>query len=435
MKKLLKILSMIIIVLVSVFVIKFYFYKTHSKIKVQIKDVTLSCNLKYRGLKGAVDFVVDEKGTYYIAYKNRIQIIKSDGESYDILKNLSLNIYSMDYYKGNLYYSSDDKVYCYSIEKGENSVLISGMPNYGDYKDSVLKVKGGYIYVSIGAATNSAVVGDDNIWIKNNLYAHDVTPIDLTLKGINFGREKRGAFQSYNTQSVKGQIIPKHFPGNASVIVYDLADGSSETFASGIRNVTGMDFTSDGKFICAIGGMENRGSRPVIGDTDYIYEIKKGVWYGWPDYSGGDPVTSPKFKSIKNSPLQFVLDNHPNANPPAPLYQHKAVGAIGKLTIDTEGVLNQKDSIFFYDKSDSIIYSFRGIGSPMEEIKFNSNSQISNIKIFNRELLALDENEGYLYSISRGKINEHIKASKNIYPYLIFVSVLGVILILKIQIQ
>ncbi|WP_373844464.1 hypothetical protein [Clostridium sp.] len=435
MKRLLKILFVIAFVILSGSMLKGYFYRTHSKIDVKIKDVTLSCNLKYRGLKGAVDFVEDEKGNYYIAYKDRIQIIKNHGESYNILKDSKLNISSLDYYKGNLYYSSLDKVYSYSVEKNKNSILVSGMPNYGDYKDSLIRIRNGYMYISIGAATNSAVVGEDNGWVRDNLYGHDVTPADITLKGINFGKEKRGAFQSYNTQSVQGQIIPKHFPGNASIIIYNLIKGTSETFAWGIRNVNGMDFTSEGKFICSLGGMENRGSRPVIGDMDYIYEIKKGVWYGWPDYSGGDPVISPKFKSVKNSPLQFILAIHPSTNPPAPMYQHKTVGTMGSLAVDREGDLSPKNCIFFWDKSDSIIYSFRGAGSPMEEIKFNDKTEISSIKIFDKELLALDENEGYLYSINKGKIDEYVKLDRNIYPYLIFLSILCVILILKIQIQ
>lgn len=435
MKKLVKILFVIAIIILSGIMLKSYFYKTHSKIKIEIKDVTLSCNLKYRGLKGAVDFVKDEKGNYYIAYKNSIQVIKTQGQSYDVLKDSNLNIYSLDYYKGNLYYSSGDKVYCYSLQNNKNSILISGMPNYGDYKDSLIRVKDGYIYISIGAATNSSVIGEDNVWVKNNLYAHDVTPADIVLKGVNFGKENRGAFQSYNTQSVQGQVIPKHFPGNASIITYNLSQGSSDTFAWGIRNVKGMDFTSEGKLICTVGGMENRGSRPIIGDNDYIYQIKKGVWYGWPDYSGGDPVTSPKFKSIKNSPLQFVLAVHPSTNPPAPLYQHKTVGTMGALAVDKEGVLNKKNCIFFWDNLDNMIYSFKGIGSPMDEINFNGKVKISSMKIFNKELLILDENNGYLYSIDKGEISNYIKVYHNIYPYLIFLCILGIILILKIQIQ
>ncbi|MEY7999900.1 hypothetical protein AB8U03_06775 [Clostridium sp. Mt-5] len=433
MKKLLKILSMLVIISAAAFMIQLYFNKTHPKIQIELKDNALSCGLKYSGLKDSVDFTKDEKDNYYIAYKNRIQIIESNGKSYDILKDSNLDIYSIDYFKNNLYYSSGDKIYCYNINQGRNIVLIKDIPNYGDYKDSLLRVNEDYIYISIGAATNSAVVGEDNKWIKNNFYAHDITPEDITLRGINFGKYKRGAFQSYNTKSLKGQIVPQHFPGNASIIIYNLKNGSSETFAWGIRNIEGMDFTSKSGLICDVGGMENRGSRPVIGDTDYIYEIKKGMWYGWPDYSGGDPVTSPKFKSVKGSPLQFILDNHPSTNPPAPLYQHKTVGTMGALAVDVNGDLKSRDCIFFYDKSDNMIYSFRGAGSPLAEIKFKGNSKISSMKVYNKSLLTLDGRDGYLYSIKRGKINVNPSMDKNIYLYSLLAAILGIILILKSQ--
>lgn len=433
MKKLLKVLSMLVLISASVFAIQFYFDKTHPKIQVELKDNVLSCSLKYSGLKNSVDFTVDEKNNYYIAYKNKIQIIKENGKSYDIFKDPELDIHSIDYFKNNLYYSSKDKIYCYNMKQNKNTVLLDNLPNYGDYKDSLLKVRGEYIYISIGAATNSAVVGDDNKWVKKNFYAHDVTPEDITLRGINFGKYKRGAFQSYNTKSLKGQIVPQHFPGNASVIVYNIKNDSSETFAWGIRNIGGMDFTSNNKLICSVGGMENRGSRPVIGDTDYIYDIEKSIWYGWPDYSGGDPVTSPKFKSVKGSPLQFILDNHPSTNPPAPLYQHKSVGTIGTLAVDANGDLKSRDCIFFYDNSDNMIYSFRGAGSPLAEVKFKDISKISSIKIYDKSLLTLDGESGYLYSIKRGKINVKPEVNKSIYLYLLLTVILGIILILKNQ--
>ena len=35
--------------------------------------------------------------------------------------------------------------------------------------------------------------------------------------------------------------------------------------------------------------------RGIKNDRDYIYEINGDRWYGWPDYSGGDPITSPRF--------------------------------------------------------------------------------------------------------------------------------------------
>ncbi|QXE17523.1 hypothetical protein [Clostridium sp. 001] len=433
MKKIIKILFTTTVVFVLTFVIVNYFSKTHYKVEIQMKDNNLSYDLKYSRLKGAVDFTKDEKQNYYIAYSNRIQIIKDSGKSYDILKNSNLNIHSMDYYKGNLYYSSGDSIYCYNMNEGKNTILIKGLPNYGDYKDSLVKVSNACLYISIGSATNSGVVGDDNKWVNGNLYAHDMSPENITLRGINFGKSKTGAFQSYNTKSIKGQIVPAHFPGNACIIIYNLESGTSDTFAWGIRNVTGMGFTDSSKLICAVGGMENRGSRPVIGDTDYIYEVKKGRWYGWPDYSGGDPVTSPKFKSVKNSPLQFILDNHPTTNPQAPIYQHKTVSSIGTLAVDSKGDLNDRNCIFFYDNIDNIVYSFRGTGLPEEKVKFSERTKISSIKIYDKSLLLLDGKEGYLYSIKRGKIKKVSEINKNIYPYILMTTVLGIILILKVQ--
>lgn len=433
MKKIINILFTIVVILTLDFIIVNYFFKTHSKVEVQMKDNTLNYNLKYSKLIGAVDFTKDEKGNYYIAYNNRIQVIKNNGESYDIVKEANLNIYSIDYYKGSLYYSSGDSICCYNMNKGKNLILIKGLPNYGDYKNNLIKVKNGCIYISIGSATNSGVVGDDNKWVNKNFYAHDISPENITLRGINFGNGKRGAFQSYNTKSIKGQIVPGHFPGNACIIVYNLESGTSENFAWGIRNVTGMDFTDSSKLICSVGGMENRGNRPVIGDTDYIYEVKKGMWYGWPDYSGGDPVTSPKFKSMKGSPLQFILDNHPTTNPQAPIYQHKTVSSIGSLAVDSEGSLKNRNCIFFYDKIDNIVYSFRGMGLPEKEIKFNKKSKISSMKIFDKSLLLLDGKEGCLYSIGRSRIEKISGINKNIYPYILMTTVLGIILILKIQ--
>ena len=68
MKKLLKVLSILIFISAAAFTIQFYFNKTHPKIQVELKDNALSCNLKYSGLEGSVDFTKDEKNNYYIGY-------------------------------------------------------------------------------------------------------------------------------------------------------------------------------------------------------------------------------------------------------------------------------------------------------------------------------------------------------------------------------
>jgi glucose/arabinose dehydrogenase len=49
-----------------------------------------------------------------------------------------------------------------------------------------------------------------------------------------------------------------------------------------------------------------------------MYRIDKGTWYGWPDYSGGIPVTDPRFRPDGKPAAQFLLANHPNT-PPKPV--------------------------------------------------------------------------------------------------------------------
>ncbi|SKA72857.1 Glucose / Sorbosone dehydrogenase [Clostridium sp. USBA 49] len=427
MKKFFRGISILGIFFIMFFIFK-NFYKTYN---IEIQDKNLAYNLKYKGIINANDFTFDENGNFYIAYMDRIQYIDKNGKSYDLIKDKSLNINSIEYNNKKLYFFSKDKVFCYDLDKKEKKILVDNLPNYGDYKDSIIKINGNEIFVSIGAATNSGVVGTDNVWIKENPFYCDISPKDITIKGRSFGNEKTGAFVPYKTKNQTGQIISGHFPGNASIIHYDLNNGYGETFAWGIRNVTGMDFNSEGKLIAAVGGMEDRGLRPVKGDVDYIYEIKKGLWYGWPDYSGGDPLTSPRFKGKNNTKINFILDNHPNTNPPAPIYQHKQLSSIKCLTIDSKGLIGEKDSIYFYDKTDNIIYKFLKSGNLQPIVNFKTNSNISSLKIFNNNILALDKNQGVLYEIYLNNINKNfIKLNKNVIYYLLTVITITIFILI-----
>lgn len=433
MKKIFEILLVIICITCSAILITKYI-RDSTYNKVIIKDKNISCDVKYRGLKEATDFVADSSGNYYIAYKDKIQVINKNGESYYLIKNDKLNISSLDFSDNILYFSSNTKIYSYNLSNKKMFEIVKDLPNYGDYKNSIVKVGGDYLYITIGAVTNSGVVGNDNKYIKNNPFMHDISPEDITLKGINFGKDKTGAFQSYKTRSTNGQLVAGHSPGNSSILIYNIKTGNSETFAWGIRNITGMDFNSQGKLLAIVGGIEDRGIRPVKDDSDYIYEIKKGNWYGWPDYSGGDPITSPRFRLNNNFNLQFVLDNHPTTNPPAPLYQYNRVSSIKSLAIDKKGIIGNKDCIYFYDKSNNNIYAFNGIGTGKEEANLPKNSFITDMKIYNNSLLVLDSNHGYLYSISKSRgANANFNIDKKMYLYLVMVCISGIIIVLTIQ--
>ena len=81
---------------------------------------------------------------------------------------------------------------------------------------------------------------------------------------------------------------------NASILRYDLNSKEFITYATGIRNVEGLAVNSIGKLTAIVGGMEDNGVRSVKDDVDYIYDIKEKAWYGWPDFSGGDPMFQPE---------------------------------------------------------------------------------------------------------------------------------------------
>lgn len=426
MKKIFKMAITVLCIVVCFLLIQKYFYKDYSLLDSEHKA---KINLLYKGLEDATDFTFSEDDQFFIAYSDRIQCIDKNGKSYYCIKNKNLNITSIEYFNKNLYYASKSEVYRYNLLSGDITVIIKDIPNYGDYRNSKIKIEGNSLFLTIGASTNSGVVGNDNEWIKDNPYGHDISPKDITLKGINFGTEKTGAFMPYKTKNAKGQIIPGHFPGNSSVVVCNLKDLYIENYAWGLRNINGLDTNSEGKIIATVGGMENRGLRSVKGDKDYVFEIKKNNWYGWPDYSGGDPITSPRFKGINDKTIPFLLDNHPNTNPPAPMYQHKGeVGSLKSLAVDKYGILGEKDSIYFYEKTQNTIYSFSKNGILKQFLNIKSNFLITNIKFSKNELLALD-NMGCIYNIKNESDIKNNKINNGIFYYLL-ITLTGIIIMI-----
>lgn len=433
MKKILGVIVIVIVMAFSVSVLANKFYKSY---KIDISEEGKEASVKFKGLTSAKDFVEDDKGNFYIAFSNRIQFVNSIGKSYNIFKDNNLNIDNIEYYDGKIYYTSKSGIYYYDLQNRDQEEIINNLPNLGDYKHIEIKIYNGYLYASIGAATNSGVVGSDNAWVKDNPFYHDITPKSITLKGQNFGNNRTGAFEPSNTNSFKGQIVPEHFPGNASVVIYNLKTNASETYAYGIRNISGMDFNSEGKLIADVGGMEDRGLRPIKGDSDYIYSIEKGKWYGWPDYSGGDPVDSPKFKGVNNTKVGFILDKHPTTNPPAPLYQHKSLSSLGALAVDSKGLFNEKDDIYFYDSKDNSIYFINNKNIFTKLMDFSKNSHISSMKFTNTGLIVLDSKEGYLISVAnKGTMERKILHNYIIYVLIavVLIGIIGVLLMGKVN--
>ena len=107
--------------------------------------------------------------------------------------------------------------------------------------------------------------------------------------GLN-GDGKTGAFSPYSVSNEVGEKVESQKIGNAAILSYDIKTEEIKLYAHGIRNINGWDTDNEGKIKAIVGGMEDLPPRNIKDDKDYIYNLQEENWYGWPDYSGGDPI-------------------------------------------------------------------------------------------------------------------------------------------------
>lgn len=190
----------------------------------------------------------------------------------------------------------------------------------------------GWLYFGQGSATNSAVVGEDNLtmgWLKREPKAHDVPCRDITLAGENFetrdlltpeSREKvkTGAYVPFGTSTRNGEVIRGRVPCTSAVMRTPLAGGPVELVAWGLRHPFGMAFGPNGRLYVTDNSYDERGSRPIFGSGDYLWLIEPGAWYGWPDFAGGEPVNTDRFTPPGKPTPKLLLAHRPNT-PPKPV--------------------------------------------------------------------------------------------------------------------
>jgi glucose/arabinose dehydrogenase len=90
-----------------------------------------------------------------------------------------------------------------------------------------------------------------------------------------------------------------------------------EQVAWGFRNPAYLKFDNGGQLYAANNGYNAIGSRPIDNATDDFYAIMPDLWYGWPYYSGGEAVNSPRFTPSGGVQPELLFKNQPNI-PPKP---------------------------------------------------------------------------------------------------------------------
>jgi glucose/arabinose dehydrogenase len=219
-------------------------------------------------------------------------------------------------------------------EDGAIEALIEGLPSTGDHHTNGPAFgPDGKLYFSIGTATNSGVVGEDSAkfgWLARSPGFHDIPGADIELAGHNFttrdalgktGREVvTGAYAAFGTPTHAGEIVRGSVPCTGSVLRIASGGGAPELVAWGLRNAFGLAFAPDGALYVTENGYDERGSRPVWGSADHFWRIEPGRWYGFPDFSGGLPISDERFDPPGKPRPRALLAKHPE-RPPMPVAQ------------------------------------------------------------------------------------------------------------------
>lgn len=262
--------------------------------------------------------------------------IGADGQPATILegtKNGPWN--SLVFHEGYFYISEggqleEGRIFRVRPDGSDKKILVENLPSLGDHHTDNLVIKDGYIYFGQGTATNSGVVGPDNYqygWLKRHPDFHDIPCRDITLIGQNYISDnpltenandevETGAYLPFGQKSAAGQVIKGRVPCTGAIMRIPLEGGEPEAVAWGLRNPYGLALAPDGKIYISENGYDDRGSRPIWGTGDVLYELKQDMWYGWPDFSGGKKIAG--WHVPGKGTVKPVIKEYPNT-PPKPV--------------------------------------------------------------------------------------------------------------------
>jgi glucose/arabinose dehydrogenase len=259
-------------------------------------------------------------GTKRVVYDNAVSVeaIRNAQTAKEIPEGLIGPMEGITYNPRNglIYVAHRTRYSTLNPQTGEFRTIIGDLPAWGIFHNTKVIFDGdGKMVFGISSQGNAGPVDFAIMKVAsffNKPMAREVPCEDVTLTGQNYkvhngftpekgDSAKTGVYVPYGTETTAGQTVEGQFWCNSAFYRVDPDGTNAKRIAWGIRNAFHYEFSSDGRLIATNNSCNPIPGRPVYDDWETVYEVKEGLWYGWPDYCSGLPITDQRF-SKPNDP-------------------------------------------------------------------------------------------------------------------------------------
>lgn len=297
-----------------------------------------SLEMLFDNLSFPTSLAIGDDGSFYVAESGlcfdgaapggRVWRLESDARRTLLVENLRAPVNGLTLHHDRLYVSEGGhpaRISHFDLNGRSQKVILDNLPGPGNYHTNMVAFdRDGKLYFSQGAMTNTGIIGLDSYelgWLRRLPHNHDLPGYDITLNGVNVEtpdplspREdaltETGAFVPFGERTDPEQHIAAQLPCTAAVMRCNLDGSELELVAWGLRSAYGLGFLPDERLLAIDQGADDRGSRPVGNAPDMLFEVRRGAWYGWPDFIGEVPITDVRYQPERGAAPTFLLANH-----------------------------------------------------------------------------------------------------------------------------
>jgi len=334
-----------------------------------------SLEIVFDGLSFPTSLAIDADGSFYVAESGlpfggappggRVWRQADDGSRTILIENLRPPVNGLTLREGRLYVSEGGhpaRISRFDLDGQRQAVILDNLPGPGNYHTNMVAFGAdGKLYFSQGAMTNTGIIGLDAYelgWLRHLPHGHDLPGYSVILSGVNVetanplsgeegARTETGGFASFGERTERGQRIAAQLPCTAAIMCCNPDGSHLELVAWGLRNAFGIGFLPDGRLLAVDQGADDRGSRPVGNAPDMLFEVRRGAWYGWPDFIGTSPITDPRYRPERGPTPTFLLMNHDELPAPeTPLLRFPPHSAATKFDVAPERLTDWAGHLF-----------------------------------------------------------------------------------------